>query len=672
MAIAFLTRGIVAALLWSCLAGPVSAQAPTAALAPVPVEAFFGHASIRSASLSPSGRYLALISSHGGARDALLVIDVKDFSQSIQAARFADGDIDSFRWVDDERLVFSVIDLQAGSAHQAFYPALFAVNRDGTQRRQLVKLDRFQRSPTGQTARPPLEPNHALMAVPVGGADHVVVGEWVGNPFGEPDAVRPMRLNVRTGEVKSFEAPAPDHVKGWLFDPRGEPRLAVSVHEGRTRYHWRNPGESEYRVIADFQTMSQPYAPATIGADGTLYVLSDQGPERTSVLREFDFASLAPKPKPLLVTPGFDFQGAPVRAEDGRVLGWRVDVDVETTAWLDPTMAALQAEADQRMPGRVNRIACRRCGKPDMVAQVFSFADRDPGRYWLYEAETHHWRDVGRVRTGIDPRRMSGISLERIRARDGREIPVWITPPSVQTAAGKPPMVVLVHGGPWLRGREGNWDAKVQFLASRGYLVLEPEFRGSAGYGAVHLRSGFRQWGRAMQDDVADATRWATATGLADASRVCIAGASYGGYAALMGVIRDPDLYRCAIASAAVTDPRLLFEWSWRSAITEEARQYSLPTLIGDLKADAQMLAEVAPVELADKIKVPVLLAFGGKDRLVPIKHGTRMRDALIAAGQKPEWVVYEDEGHSLLRSDNRIDFARRMESFLAMHLKSN
>jgi len=172
-----------------------------------------------------------------------------------------------------------------------------------------------------------------------------------------------------------------------------------------------------------------------------------------------------------------------------------------------------------------------------------------------------------------------------------------------------------------------------------------------------------------MQDDVDDALDWVVGQGWVDAKRVCIAGASYGGYATLMGLIRTPERYRCGVAWAAVTDIRVVFDWTWSSDVTEEARLYSSPVLVGDPK-DAVALAAISPIEQAARIKTPLLLAFGGHDRRVPLEYGTRLRDALRAAGQEPEWVVYDDEGHGWLKPENSIDFARRMEAFLAKYLK--
>lgn len=229
---------------------------------------------------------------------------------------------------------------------------------------------------------------------------------------------------------------------------------------------------------------------------------------------------------------------------------------------------------------------------------------------------------------------------------------------------------MLVHGGPWMRGRQWGWDPMAQFLASRGYQVLEPEFRGSTGYGQALYRAGWRQWGQAMQDDVADVMQWAVKQGHADPKRACIAGASHGGYATLMGLMRHPELYRCGVAWVAVTDPRLLFEWNFDSDQADVVREIDLPRLVGDPKADAAMLDSVSPVKRAAEIKAPLLLAMGGADaRVLPV-HGERLNEALIAAGRPPQYVVYEGEGHGWRQLKTHVDFARRLEAFLAQHLK--
>jgi dipeptidyl aminopeptidase/acylaminoacyl peptidase len=273
---------------------------------------------------------------------------------------------------------------------------------------------------------------------------------------------------------------------------------------------------------------------------------------------------------------------------------------------------------------------------------------------------------------GIDSRRMARLDFHRYAARDGRQIPLWITEPRRAEGSAPPPAVVLVHGGPWLRGGSWHWHALPQFLASRGYVVIEPEFRGSTGYGSEHFRAGWKQWGQAMQDDVTDAVRWAVAGKRIDGKRVCIAGGSYGGYATLMGLVRDPDLYRCGAAWAAVSEPMRMLEgsWWWADDTSDEARRYSLPVLLGDPKTDAEMLKAISPLQQAARIKAPLLLVHGEADRRVPFVHAKEMREALRRNGQEPEWLTFPEEAHGWRKLENQRAFARRLESFLAQHLK--
>ena len=664
-----------------CLARPAAAQAPAVAApgtaaapsraALPPPELFFGPPALRGARLSPSGRWLAVTVSAGSARNALVVLDLGSQATPGKVInRFSDMDVGDFHWVNDDRLVFDVIDRTEGSGDRRYGPGLFSVRRDGEALRQLVALNHNQfGEASSQIARPLLSPYHFLLHNGNGQDDEVLVGEWRYTGTGEPDSLLPKRLNVTTGRTRTLALGIPEHIHQWLFDAAGLPRVAVQHYEGRGKVLWRAPGQDAWVTLADYAAFQAPWSPEYIDAAGKLYVSRSSGPGGTAVLARFDFDKGKPSAEPLVSTPGFDFDGALVVETAGsRALGMRMDTDAEATVWFDKRLKALQVDIDERLPGHINRLECRRCDHPAMTVLVRSWSDRDPGSIWVWRGEPALWRKIGSVRPGINPARMASLDFERFRARDGREVPVWIPRPA-DSLPGKPlPTVVLVHGGPWVLGGHWRFDPWPQFLASRGYLVVEPEFRGSAGYGADHFQAGLKQWGRAMQDDVTDATRWVAAQGWADAQRTCIAGASYGGYATLMGLVREPDLYRCGAAWVAVTDPRLRFKWSGQSDASTETREYSLPALMGD--PDSTDFAAVAPVEQAARIRSPLLLAFGGGDRRVPLEHGTRMREALRAVGREPEWVLYNAEGHTWQLTETHVDFARRMEVFLGRHLK--
>lgn len=658
-------------------AGLSVAGAPSA---PPPVERFFKRPAVLEAELSPSGRRLAVTTAaRGEGRVGVYVFDLQADPPTARAtAVFKDADVPGVDWLDDERLLFGLVDLQAGSGEgYRVGSGLYTVRHDGQELRQLIERHGRSLVSDGSLRIKTLPRNHVLLKVPAPGADgqrrELIVGELIGSG-NDLVEVRPLWLDPRTGRTRPFDLLGmPAGAQRWWFSPQGEIRALLTRREGEERLYWHHPTAAEpaqrWQQLAQAPLSQLPFLPAWVGPGQQLYVSHVRGPRGERVISAFDFATGRPAAEPLVEVPGFDFSGQLI-SQGERLQGVRVDADAEQTIWLDPQRKALQAIADEALPGRVNRISCSRCDAEDAVMLVRSYSDRQPGQLWLYrQGHAQAWLPISAVQPGIDAQQMASVELHRIPARDGLTLPVWVTTPAGE-ARGPRPAVVLVHGGPWVRGGHWRWQGLQQFLASRGYLVIEPEFRGSDGYGLQHLRAGFKQWGQAMQDDVVDALRWAQQQGMAS-SQACIAGASYGGYSTLMGLIRDPQLYRCGIAWVAVTDPILLLEGSWwvRDDTSDAARRYRLPEMIGDAERDKAMLLAHSPVEQADKIRAPLLLAFGSEDLRVPLAHGKRLRDAMRKAGQEPEWVVYEGEAHGWQLERNQVDFARRVERFLGEHL---
>lgn len=364
---------------------------------------------------------------------------------------------------------------------------------------------------------------------------------------------------------------------------------------------------------------------------------------------------------------GYDFLGGGI-ADASKLLGMRYQADAESTVWFDENMKALQQAVDALLPNTVNNMSvARRAQTPYVV--VASYSDLQPIVYSLFDTQTRRLLPVGARRPSIRPQQMSSMALVHYKARDGLAIPAFLTLPYGKKAE-RLPMVVLVHGGPYARGSWG-WDPQVQFLASRGYAVLEPQFRGSTGFGRKHFESGWKQWGLGMQDDLADGARWAIAQGTVDPKRICIAGQGYGGYAALMGLVNDPDLFKCAVDMGGMTDFRLLLKGSWRidSTLPEEWKQYGMPALIGDVGKDAAQLDATSPLVQAARIRQPVLMGHGGYDGVVPVAHASKLVDAVKPRNPDIELVVYDEEGHVLNLPKNRIDFWGRVEKFLARHI---
>jgi dipeptidyl aminopeptidase/acylaminoacyl peptidase len=649
----------LASLLWSL---PMSAPVHAAEAAPVPVEAFFKRAKFRGAELAPGGRWLAVLTSAPKTRIGISIIDLegKDAPRFIEASTAAD--VDWVSWVNDEWLVFTIEDADQRS-NERRGRGLMAVKRDGSESRMLIQRQFEIEDPFRK--RKTLSPYHSYIGPGALGSNDVVIDEWKFDDFGNFTHAAFLNLNVATGGTRSLYQEGPK-AQSVMLDGTGKARALWHTSEGVTTLYWSDTGDAPWRQIAKNPTYAAGFSPLYVESADSLVVAGEINHD--GVLRRFDLKLGKMAGDPILRTPGFSAWAQPVMVRGShQVLGVRLITDAESAVWFVPEMQKLQDVVDAKLPGRVNRISCSPCDKPKVVL-VESYADQLPTQYLLHRPQENRWQLIGEDRPDIEASRMASLELVRTKARDGADLPVWITRPT--GAAKQPaPAVVMVHGGPYARGSVWGWHADAQFLASRGYVVIEPEFRGSTGYGYQHFKAGWKQWGLAMQDDVTDALKYAVAQGLVDPKRVCIVGGSYGGYASLMGLIKDPDQYRCGVAFAAVTDLRVIPKQYW-SDISFEYRDYGFPLLVGDLTKDADRLTATSPVEHADRIKAPVLLVHGLKDRRVPIEHGERMRDALQKAGKKFEWVTYPDEGHGFAREENAIDYWKRVEAFLAQNLK--
>jgi dipeptidyl aminopeptidase/acylaminoacyl peptidase len=393
-----------------------------------------------------------------------------------------------------------------------------------------------------------------------------------------------------------------------------------------------------------------------------MYVITRKGRD-TRALYRYDLEKNAVDAEPLISVKGYDFNGRFITSRSGRkLLGVHYDAEAMGTIWFDDGMKKIQKAVDAALPSTINVISVARGGNTEKVV-VRSFSDVQPSVWYIYDSVKNKFVKLGATHPDIDPKQMASEEMVHYTARDGLEIPAYVTLP--QGNGKNLPLVVLVHGGPNVRGASWGWDSEAQFLASRGYAVLQPEFRGSTGFGEKHFKAGWKQWGLAMQDDLADGAKWAIDKGIADPKRICIAGASYGGYATLMGLAKNPELFRCGVEWVGVTDINLMFKSDWRNDASAESQKYGMPVMIGDPDKDAQQLKDTSPVNLASKITQPLLMAYGTRDYRVPIMHGKDFRDAVRPYNKNVEWIEYTEEGHGWFLLKNRVDFWNRVEKFL-------
>jgi dipeptidyl aminopeptidase/acylaminoacyl peptidase len=657
------------------LATAAPLRAAPAALAPA--ELFAEPVDMSHPRLSPSGDALAVLVRNRAGRRELAVIDLANPGRPTMniAARVDGADIFSAHWIDDRRLVFEV-GHENESLRDLSPGVLYAVDRDGANSRLLIGTDCCFDGGVPQASQHALTADHRFMrTLADGSGDIIVLWSGGGSCIGggqhyhcEGSHPLPYRLDTRTGRVRTLvRPPLPDDASDWIVDDQGQVRALHTQHAGTTGLYVPAAAGGWSRIASfDQDGSADAWRLDTIGVDGRIYVTrpsGDAGSDRALYILDMETGRAGSTP--VLSVAGFDVEGALVEdARSRKVIGAHYEADAGGTAWFIAEMRVLQDRVDAMLPGRVNRIDPASCGCAPRVL-VTSWSDRQPMQFLLFDRDSGALTPIGETRPKVVASQMASTDFFRIRARDGGDLPVYVTRPR---GKGPWPTVVLVHGGPFLRGWQWAWDEESQFLASRGYLVVKPEFRGSEGYGERLFRAGMREWGLKMQDDIADATTWAAKKGLADPQRTCIAGGSYGGYATLMGLVRYPDLYRCGIAWAAVTDIELLFDLWWSDA-SDESRAYGMRVMLGDPVKDAARLADTSPLRQAARITRPLMLVHGGLDERVPPEHAQRLRSELESRKAPLTWVFYADEGHGWSKPANRADFLRREEAFLARNI---
>ena len=619
----------------------------------VPIENFFKLPQYAEMKISPDGKYLAALAPFKG-RQNLIVMDL--ISRSVQPVTSMEShDVVWFQWVNSKRLILGTGTLAQRDAEWRG-GGLLAVDRDASYPRRLSEGTDEARYGNLRVVYRPL----SLVRTLPGESDDVIVQEHVY----EDKKTSPgelYRLDTRTGRKSSISSGKPDHgaSEAWLVDNRGVARALVIKGHGITRVYYRAGGDAPWEMLVEYPLGGQGWRPLALDEDNkTLYVQTRKGRDKEAI---FKFDTQAKTLGGLVAEhPQVDLRQLIVD-RDGRVLGVEYNADRPGVAWFDERMARIQEAVDAALPNAVNYLSWTQ--GLDLVL-IASRSDISPGAFYLLTVKTGKMEWLADRSPWIKPEQMSPMRAVRYKARDGLEIPAYLTLP--RGSSGKElPLVVLPHGGPWVDGDSWHFNPEVQFLASRGYAVLQPNFRGTTRYGWKHFSASFKQWGLAMQDDISDGVVWAIKEGIADKRRICIFGASYGGYAALMGLVKTPELYKCGIDYLGVTDISLNFDVSWTDFAYSDYINYDAKTFMGDPDKDRALWKTVSPVEQAAKVQAPVLMAYGAQDRRVPLIHGQQMKTALDKYEKKYQWMVMAGEGHGFRDPENQAKFYGAVEKFL-------
>lgn len=641
-----------AAVCGTLFAGAATLAAEPPATAKQPIGTFFKPAQFLGAALNPAGTHLAYIREVEG-RYNLVSMDVAT-RKLTSVAGYDRADVVEFRWINDRRLMYRTTDAKVGVGDVDYaVQGWKAVDLDGERRFVLSEGSLLRTSGSGR-GLPPRADHYAR--VRSGDRDDFIAIQYASAPF----RTSLMRISSRDGQHKPIDLGGLVNVVDWALDHDDVPRAALTTDKDRSSFHVRDSAATPWRKVAEFGRYdNQGFTPIRFDKAGTLYVAAYQGRDHLAIYR-FDWAKGAPEAQPLVSVKDYDIDGGLAFNEEGALLGVHYEADQEGTHWVSPAWKAHQEAVDAALPGRVNRLG----GVADKAIVVRSYSDTGPTRFYLLDIKAKKLSLLGATRPWVDEKLQARSDVIRYKARDGMTIPALLTLPRGAEPKNLP-LVLLAHGGPWTRGVDWQWNPERQFLASRGYAVLEPDFRGSTGHGWKLFRAGWKQFGLSMQDDLADGVADLVARGIVDKGRVCISGASYGGYATVMGLIRHPDTYRCGISWVGVTDIELLHTVGWGDISDSPEARLSWEVLAGDLEKDREQLRATSAITQASRLKQPVILAYGLADVRVPYDHGQKLRDALRPHNKKVEYIEYAGEGHGWRKLETNTDFWSRAEKLL-------
>lgn len=656
---------------WLLLVWPFMAvaESPAPTAAAIPTEQFTRHDEIGDIKISPDGAHVALMVGKYG-RSAITFVRRAD-QKLVGGVRAPDRlEIDDFEWVSPTRVIYMVAQRQPGKATPSRTGEIAAIDIDGARHLQVygyragfesvgVRTDRRESSYASASvvSTLPGDPRHILIAEQPW---RVVGGYWRYDPDARPKITL---LDIYDGSKKELGI-APLARAVLLVDREEQPRFAAGWNaQGKYAVAWRPDVSAPWREFELPGFVNDTVQPLHFAADNTAaYFLGvEQGKSHAALYR---VALDTGEVQTVVAVPGADVRTIVTDLRNEHVIGYGTNTDRWRKFYLPPAdspSARFYKALDRAFAGQMTED--RSVTEDGRLALVRVSSDVNPGDYYLVDTQGMKAEFIRASRSWLDPRTMRPREPISLKARDGLELHGYLTRPA---ANGPHPLVVLPHGGP--HGVRDRWvfDWESQLLASRGYAVLQVNFRGSDGYGLAFEQAGYREWGGKMQDDLTDATLWAIEQKVTTADRICIFGASYGGYAALMGVAREPGLYRCAIGYAGVYDLELMYS-SGDIPDSRSGRAY-LDLVLGD---DPARLRSRSPVHLAAAIQAPVLLIHGTADWRVDLEHAKRMKKALESNGKTFEYLALSGEGHGAYDEGTRKQVYERVLAFLDRHLKS-
>jgi dipeptidyl aminopeptidase/acylaminoacyl peptidase len=631
------TRTIgLAAVIFMMLAGCQPPQTTIMKAKQIPLEDFFRNPDKTAYQISPGGTYFSFKAPY---QDRMNIFIRKIGSDSaIRLTSETDRDIMDYFWPNDDQILY----LKDQGGDENF--RLYGVNADGSNP---VCYTNFEGVRTDIIDDLPEFP------------DYVIIGMNKRNP----QVFDPYRLDLKTGQMEML-AENPGNIQGWIFDHEGKLRAATAIVDGiNSQVLYRETEKDEFVPVltTSFKETMSPvfftfdnknvYSLSNLGRDKTAAVIFDiKNGKEIEVLyenKDYDIENLYySRKRKVLTSAGY--------YSDKRN---RYFFDEDTRKVID----RLKKELGQYELG----ISAITDDEDRMIVRTYS--DKSLGAYYLFDRTADKLTKITDVSPWIDEKEMADVLPVTYQSRDSLTIHGYLTLPKGYTMenAKNLPVIVNPHGGPWARDYWG-FNPEIQFLANRGYAVFQMNFRGSTGYGRSFWEASFKQWGLTMQNDITDGTKWLTDKGIADPKRLVIYGASYGGYATLQGIVKEPELFAAAVDYVGVSN---LFTFMKTIPPYWEPYLQMMYEMVGNPQSDSLQLAETSPVLNAGKIKTPLFIAQGANDPRVNKAESDQMVEALKARGIVVEYMVKDNEGHGFYNQENRFDFYRAMEKFLKENL---
>jgi len=621
----------------------------TAVAEPMPVEKFVALNQFDNIKISPTGEYLAATLPAEN-RTVLVILRRENLQVTGKVVLEEKAHVEWFDWVNPGRVLFTASKKQGRLSVPSGVRGVFSVNVDGGGQ---GRVDNFSAPSTH------FDSFYVLSVLDTLRDDDNRVLVLIWNDTWNEYQVS--RMNVNTGKLTEVPARAPGKNVAFFSDHKGNVRFATSTRDDLyTTIYYREADSKDWTVINDQKLTSFNMEPIAYSADGVtayLQVEEQSGPDAI-----YEFNTVTKERKLLFKDENVNPNIALSSPLDGGVYAFRYLDGIPKYRFVDSenpyakVLRGLQAS----FPG--STVIPTSYTNDGNIGLYYVYSDTNSGDYYLFDLNAGKATYLASGSLNLEPDLMSSTKSIKLVARDNTVLHGFLTLPKGSDGKNLP-LIINPHGGPF--GVSDTWglDQEVQMLANRGYAVLQVNFRGSGNYGREFEVKGYGQWGGTMQDDLTDATKWAIAQGIANPKRICIYGASYGAYAALMGAVKEPDLYVCAIGNVGVYD--------LAKAYTDGAADSNYGKNVMDRWFGASATSSNSPNKMAEKIKIPVLLAAGDEDDTAPVGHSRMMNDALKRFNKPVELVVYEKEGHGNYLIKNRIDFANRLLAFLDKNIGS-